>query len=224
MAGARGDGDDQELVRRCLAGDEDAWRRLVDAHRPRMIDLARRILPSNAIDVVDAVIADLWQRRKLEQYEGRSTLKTWLGAVAINAALNARRAAQASGRAAAGDIPEPRVAPRVEDDRPALARILTEAIGALPSDDRLLVLMYYEQGVTLDAAAVVFGRSKSTLSRALASARERIAIEADRLAQLRFNVTLAELRAGADLAELDVDLRSACAPVRDEIDHGVSKS
>ncbi len=218
--------EDMALVRRCLAGDEEAWRRVVDEHRPRMIHLAARVLrASAAADTVDGAIADLWERRKLALYQGRSTLATWLGAVAINAALNALRAAGARGeRTVVLERVQDAHAPAApQSDHAVLAKILTDAIAALPADEKLLVLMHYEQQLTLDDAAVLLGRSKSTLSRALARARERIAGEADRLSRERLKVPLAVLRAGADLGSLDLDLRSACAASGDETGPHVSK-
>jgi RNA polymerase sigma-70 factor (ECF subfamily) len=219
--------DDLALVRRCLGGDEEAWRRLVRLHRQGMIDLARRILPgADAADVVDAVIADVWERRKLARFAGRSALATWLGAVTINAALNAKRSSASRSQtmvtpAAAPDVAASRP---VDRDDASLARTLKDAIAVLPPGAKLLVLMYYEQGLTLDQAATLLKRSKSTLSRALQQARDRIRAEAERLAGERLGTTLAALRAGADLSELDFDLRAACAPGRDRLDRTVSNS
>lgn len=219
--------DDLAVARRCLAGDEAAWTRVVERHRPAMIELAQRIVPeAAALDLVDAVIADVWQRRKLERYEGRSALSTWLGAVTINAALNARRSfdKHALTVSVGGDQPDVPATPSIDADHAPLAGILNDAIAALPAESKLLVRMYYEQGLTLDQAAVVLKRSKSTLSRMLLQARGEIRREADRLARERFRTTLDALRAGADLGRLDVDIRTACAPVRDSRDPRVSNS
>jgi len=177
-----------------------------------MIDLATRILPrSSAQDVVDAVVADVWEGRKLARYEGRSSLATWLGAVTLNAALNARRTISAHARivGAADSVPDLPAAASVEV-QDTLARVLHDAIAVLPADTRVLVLMYYEQDLTLDQAAVLLGRSKSTLSRSLMRARDAIRREADRLARERYRTTLDALRAGADLSLLELDLRAAC--------------
>ena len=214
--GGSQDDDDQLLARRCLAGEEDAWRALVGRHRRGLITLAQRIVPhGQAEDVVDAVVADLWERRKLNQYQGRSTLATWLGAAVINAALNARRAtASRSARLAdASTSSEAATASDAPDSR--LAGILSDAIASLPEEMRTLVLMYYEQGLTLDEASVVFGPSKSALSRQLRQARERILLEARQLAQNRCGTTLEALRGGADLADIELDLREACSARRD---------
>lgn len=213
--------DDLALVRRCGAGDEEAWNHLVERYRQGMIDLAVRILPHVAAqDVVDTVIADVWERRKLASYEGRSSLATWLGAVTINAALNARRAIGARAHtAAAADKTADGLAPAfVDRDEAGLVQILNEAIAALPAESRLLVLMYYEQGLTLDQAAVLLKRSKSTLSRSLQQARDAIRHEADRLAHERLRTTLDALRAGTDLGQLDLDLRAACARGRNRLE------
>jgi RNA polymerase sigma-70 factor, ECF subfamily len=219
--------DDLALVRRCLGGDEEAWRRLVTLHRQGMIDLARRILPAaDAADVVDQVIADIWERRKLARFAGRSALATWLGAVTINAALNAKRSSASRSHLMATtvdarDVAAPRSADR---DEASLVRTLKDAIAVLPPEAKLLVLMYYEQGLTLDQAATLLKRSKSTLSRTLQQARDRIMAEAERLARERLGTTLGALRAGADLGQLEFDLRAACAHDRDRLDRPVSKT
>lgn len=212
--------DDSTLVRRCLAGDAEAWETLVKTHRRGMITLARRILPvQDAEDVVDAVLADLWERRKLAGYEARSSLRTWLGAVVINRTLNARRAA--ASRAA--------LVPPAPSDPPSgaapdqLRSVLRDAIASLEPSTRTLVLLYYEQDLPLDDIGRLLGLSKSTLSRALKQARERIRAEADRLARERWNTSLAWLREGVDLERLDLDLRAACGEPGNNSARRVSK-
>lgn len=199
---------------------------LVDRHRVTLIDMAARIVPrGTAADVVDAVLADLWTRRRLEQYEGRSALGTWLGAVVINAALNARRssgAREARDLAASAFVAPPR--PGAQEANEDLIAVLIDAIASLSGEMKVLVLMYYEQELTLDAIGIVLGCSKSTLSRTLRQAREAIAAEADRLARQRHGRTLDELRRGIDVSTLEWDLRAACAATRDTPAPGVSNS
>jgi RNA polymerase sigma-70 factor (ECF subfamily) len=217
---------DPALVQRCLHGDADAWRQLVDRHRGGMIDLAERFLPgAAATDVVDLVIANLWERRKLESYEGRSSLVTWLGAIVINAALNARRAALARRETATpdGERHEPSAVTAFGNGGADLTAVLHDAIGALPASFKVLVLMYYEQGLTLDELSALVGSSKSNLSRRLQKAREQILAEADRLARERLGTSLGSLRSGVDLSQLDLDLRAACAPERNRHERHVSK-
>ena len=199
---------------------------VVDRHRVALIEMAARIVPrAAAADVVDAMLADLWTRRRLEHYEGRSALGTWLGAVVINAALNARRSAGARDArhlAATAAAAPPRSG--AQDANEELIGVLIDAIASLSGEMKVLVLMYYEQELTLDAIGIVLGRSKSTLSRTLRQAREAIAGEADRLACQRYGRTLEELRRGVDVSTLDWDLRAACAAAREAPPPGVSNS
>jgi len=214
--------DDATLVRRCLSGDAEAWRTLVERHRRGLIALAARILPvQDAEDVTDAVLADLWERGKLAGYEERSSLKTWLSAVAINTALNTRRAAVSRAAAAAAapvraDVP-------VDPTATQLRAVLQDAIASLDSSTKLLVLLYYEQDLSLEDIGRLVGVSKSTLSRALKQARNRIRVEADRLARQRWGTSLASLREGVDLERLDLDMRAACADLGNKPLRGVSK-
>jgi len=218
-------GDDDTLVRRCLDDDPEAWRELVERHRTGMIELARRILPTAAaVDVVDAVIADLWQRRKLARYQGRSSLRTWLGAVVLNASLNARRALPPPDPADARFDGPHAAAPAVSTtEERELASILHDAIARLAPELKTIVLLYYEQGLTLDELTVVAGGSKSTLSRTLRHARRQILDNAQQLARDR-GTTLDALRHGIDLGQLDLDLRAACAAARDTRGPRVSNS
>lgn len=217
---------DLELSKRCAAGDEDAWASFMRRYRSFMIDFARRIVPgAGAADVTDAVIADLWQRGKIARFEGRSTLRTWLGALVANAALNARRGAPGSGGAE-----PPRARELARDPGPAdreasalVSEALTQAIAGLPDDDRLLILMHYEQNLSLGECGVVLGASKSTLSRRLAAVRERIRADADRMSRERHGASLQHLRSGLEASMLDVDLRVACGGPRNARRPDVSK-
>jgi RNA polymerase sigma-70 factor (ECF subfamily) len=213
--------EDLYLAASCAAGDERAWDEWLRSYRAFMVGFAARIVShTEAQDLVDGVIADLWQRRKLARYKGRSSLRTWLGAVVAHAAISVRRGA---GERLRSEDPVPEAPAPGRDVDPGvtseagrlLETVLSDAIGLLEVDDRLLLLMYYEQGLTLDAIARVFGGSKSTLSRRLAHARDAIRTTAASLARSRYGEELAALRGGVDAGQFEFDLRRACAPQRD---------
>src|SRR5438034_4928352 len=91
--------DDYYLATACAGGDEEAWAELIAAHRGFVHRFARRILREpEASDLAAELIADLWQHRKIERYEGRSSLRTWLGTVVAHAAVNAGKAARTRAR------------------------------------------------------------------------------------------------------------------------------
>jgi RNA polymerase sigma-70 factor (ECF subfamily) len=70
-------GQDEALARRCLAGDEAAWRELVDCHGPRVFSvcLASGLRTSEAEDVCQEVMVSAL--RSLRGYGG-CRLSTWL--------------------------------------------------------------------------------------------------------------------------------------------------
>jgi RNA polymerase sigma factor (sigma-70 family) len=204
--------DDLELTRRCAAGDADAWATFMRRYRPFMVDFGGRIVDrTRAADVADAVIADLWQRGKIATFAGRSSLRTWLGALVANAALNVRRVAASGASIAAADEGREDHDPAAREASVIVSRVLGESIAALPDEDRLLILMHYEQDLSLAQCAAVLGSSKPTLSRRLTAIRERLRVSADRITRDRYREAMGTLRMGLDPSTFELDLRAACA-------------
>jgi len=77
---------------RARAGDEDAFRALVEPHRGELQLHCYRILGSlqDAEDVVQETLLAAW--RGLGGFEGRASLRGWLYRIATNRSLNALRA------------------------------------------------------------------------------------------------------------------------------------
>ena len=86
---------DQAVIARLRAGDARAFAQLVDSVGPTMLRLVRTFVDGQA--VAEEVVQDAWVSvlRSLETFEGRSSLRTWICAIAINAA---RRQAAREGR------------------------------------------------------------------------------------------------------------------------------
>ncbi|MGK3966838.1 RNA polymerase sigma factor [Sorangium sp. So ce118] len=77
--------DDTALVRRLLAGDEEAFERLVTQLHTPMLRLARTIAgPAGAQEVVQETWAAVFDG--LVRFEGRSSLKTWVFRILTNRA------------------------------------------------------------------------------------------------------------------------------------------
>src|SRR5436190_22506939 len=84
---------DDELARRCIAGDSIAWGELVR----RNLDLVHRAVgrvlgaaPADIEDVLQTLFLKLMEEdcRRLRSFQGRSKLSTWLVAVARREALD----------------------------------------------------------------------------------------------------------------------------------------
>lgn len=170
--------DDLYLAAACADGDESAWREIERAHFAFIRDFAARFLHgAEAEDLAATVIADLWQRKKIAQFQGRSSLRTWLGAVVTRMALNAKTSTRVRMAAAAADISSidpPAPLSDSRDDGRTLARLVQSALDGLGAEEKFLLLLHYEQGLSLDAMAPLVGSSKATLSRRLTALRDKL--------------------------------------------------
>jgi RNA polymerase sigma-70 factor, ECF subfamily len=78
-----------ELLQAARDGDEDAFGRLVEPHRSALLAHCYRMLGSvpDAEDAVQDALLRAW--RGLRRFEGRSSLRSWLYAIATNVSLRA---------------------------------------------------------------------------------------------------------------------------------------
>jgi len=78
--------DESALLGALRAGDEAAFAQLVDQHAPSMLRVARSYVPSR--EIAEEVVQETWIAllKGVDNFEGRSSLRTWLFAVMINIA------------------------------------------------------------------------------------------------------------------------------------------
>lgn len=83
--------DERALIEQAVAGDEDAFRILVESHHSRIFRLVHGILGDWQIteDVCQDVFVTAY--RHLGRFDFRSSLWTWLYRIAVRAALKTRR-------------------------------------------------------------------------------------------------------------------------------------
>src|SRR5438132_13028798 len=78
--------DESALVAALRAGDERAFRQLVEAYTPGMRRLALSFVRTPAL--ADDVVQEAWLGvlKGLDRFEGRSSLKTWIYRIVANVA------------------------------------------------------------------------------------------------------------------------------------------
>jgi len=90
-AAARESSSDETLTRRIDAGDQAAMRALFARYRVKVYRRLLRLVDNEALaeDLLSEVFLDVW--RHAASFEARSSLSTWLLAIARYKALSARR-------------------------------------------------------------------------------------------------------------------------------------
>jgi RNA polymerase sigma-70 factor, ECF subfamily len=78
---------ESELIKRCQAGDTEAFSQLVTMHRDRVFKVVYGIVRNehDTWDLSQEVFLKCWQ--KIPDFEGRSLFSTWLRTLASNVAL-----------------------------------------------------------------------------------------------------------------------------------------
>lgn len=174
--------EDRLLIARVAAGERDAFRGLVEAHRDAVYRFALRMTrePAAAEDVLQETFLAAY--RSAASFRADGQVRSWLLSIARNAALAARRrrreepepdeTLEALGaRAGWGDEPTPEDAAAAGDRRAALER----ALEALGEADREVLLLRDVEGLSGEETAASLGVPLAAMKSRLHRARLRFA-------------------------------------------------
>lgn len=189
---------DDLLVGGLRAGDPGAFESLLAKYEARMYRLALGITrnSADAEEVCQDVFLNVF--KKIERFEGKSSLGTWLYRIATNAALMKIR-----GKARSVEVPWDDILPRFSEEgshltpvpdwskdpeasllQTELRTVLRRALEELPSEYRAVVLLRDVEGLPADEAAMALGLTvpalKARLHRGRLFLRGRLAEYADR--------------------------------------------
>lgn len=165
-------GDGQLLYQFVNGGDQEAFEALVHRHAGLVWGVCRRVL-QNAQDAEDAFQATfLVLARSGRSITNRSSLASWLHAVAHRTALRARSNA---ARRRQHEKPGPDMSehdPLTDLAWRDLRPVLDAELARLPEKYRAPLILCYFEGKTNEEAARILGWTKGTVSGRLARARE----------------------------------------------------
>jgi RNA polymerase sigma-70 factor, ECF subfamily len=176
-SGAAGDADDA-LVRQCLQGDAHAFDSLVLAYRARVHGLARLTLGSaeDAHDVTQETFVRAYEA--LPRYRPRGQFRVWIYTIAANLCKNRLKARRPSISWEAPEMTEGLIDPEPGPEAAALARerglAVREAVAQMGARDRLMVVLYYQEDVSLEEIARIVGCRRGAAKVALHRARVRL--------------------------------------------------
>lgn len=166
---------ERELMRRLVAGDEQAIRILYARFARPVYGLGMRLLGSReaAEELVQDVFLTAW--RKAERYDpARGRLSTWLMVIAHNLGVDRLRRRSGRGDVALDSVEEVAETP-VEEERTLDWAIASAMLRAVSARERRLLLLAYYRGWTAreiaEADGIPIGTVKTRLRSALIKLR-----------------------------------------------------
>lgn len=175
--------DEENCIRRMVAGEEDALGDLYDRLGGLLYSLARRILGSDreAEEIVQDVFVSAW--RNARSFDpARASVTTWLTTMARNKAIDRLRA---NRRRLPSPPAEPEYIPEIRDETPTPSEMAQQDdrrkrisgwIGELPPNQRQAVELAFFEGLTHPEISARLGETIGTV-------KSRIRLGLDRLRQ-----------------------------------------
>lgn len=171
---------EQLLVTRCQAREPAAFRELFDRHGERVFRSCCLLL-GDAADAEDALqTVFIHAFRKIETFEGRSLLSTWLHGIAIRVAANMRGSRKRRWRIFAAPSLHSTTSPtrspgplRSAAARESLGRVMV-AVESLREKYRVPFVLYFGAGHPLEQVAQMIGAPPQTTWDRIATARNKI--------------------------------------------------
>lgn len=168
---------DDQLVRKVAERDQAALEELYRRHRPGMLALCFRVLGDwhAAEEALQDTMVTVWQRAA--GFEGRSTGRAWLYAIARNHALNRRRQRRlpTSGTAELAAMPADDKGPEELAVAAAQRAELATALDELPSAQREILTLTFIAGLSHAETAGVLGVAVGTVKSRLHRAKRALA-------------------------------------------------
>jgi RNA polymerase sigma factor (sigma-70 family) len=170
----------KDAVQQALAGDEAAFRWIVETYTPDMRRVA--FLVCGDLSLAEEAVAAAWPRawRGLDRLRATDSLRPWLVSIAANQARGlASRATRRSVREIAVADTDARVAVAATTMERAEAIDLTNALAKLAPSDRALLALRYVAGMTSTELARATGLSPAGTRARLQRLLDRLRTELD---------------------------------------------
>jgi len=226
------------------AGDQEAFAQLVDPYRKQLLVHCYRILGSfeDAEDMLQETLVRVWKR--LDSFEGRSSLRAWLYKIATNASLDALDSRRVRGLPKElyprGDPTQPLPAPvqanwvePLPDEwidgqpdiypearyevRESITLAFVAALQKLPGRQRAVLLLCDVMGWSSNEAAEILDMTTAAVNSALQRARETLKQTERKSTPSHLNENLSALLARYVAAWEKADSAALIAVLREDV-------
>ena len=155
---------DGELVKETLAGDREAFSKLVDRHRRTIFALAlqRGFQPAEAEDLTQEVFVHAF--KSLGTLQDPQAFARWLYGIAAHVAADgARDRKRHSGQVGLEDAPELAAPAGAAESLPFESADVLRALGEMPEPQRIVLTLRYMEGLSPKDIAERLGEPRGTI-------------------------------------------------------------
>lgn len=181
---------DQDLLRRIGSREPSALRELYERYYRRLFSYVFKITrrPELVEEVLNDVMLAVW--RQADGFAGRSRVSTWIFGIAYRQSMKSLRRDRREPSAEPG-APEPdelaspdRADPERRAARRELAAVLGRAMATLPPEQRSVVELTFQHGLSYREIAAIMGCPPGTVKTRMFHARRRLRAALDALDDL----------------------------------------
>src|SRR4029077_20698458 len=168
---------DEMVIRRIAEGDQLAMRTLFGRHRVPLYRWLLRLAGDEALaeDLLSDVFLDVW--RQAAAFEARSSVSTWLLAIARYKALSARRRRTDAelDEKVASTVADTADDPEVALQKKPRAELLRHSVARLSPEHGEVIDLVYFHGKSIKEVAEIVGIAEATVKTRMFYARKKLA-------------------------------------------------
>jgi RNA polymerase sigma-70 factor (ECF subfamily) len=193
--------EEAALVRRVQAGDELAFREVVERYQTKIFSIIYGILRNHndAEDIAQQVFSKVYF--SIRNFDFRSSLLTWIYKITVNECYDYLRKKRVRRLVYESDFSqeesqrmeasEPAVDPSVPaDERLAQRDLAVKLLSKVSEEDRSLILLKEVEGHSVEELAQMTGMNENTIKVKLFRTRQKLLKAAQRLGRVRGTVRL----------------------------------
>ena len=180
------------LVRRAQAGDEAAFREIVERYQSKVFSIIHGIVRqrNDVEDIAQQVFAKVYL--SIKGFDFRSSLITWIYKITVNECFDYLRKRKVRKLVYESDLSEDEVR-RVENNEPTVDRqtpadsslaqrdYVTKLLARVSEEERMLLMMKEVEGYSVEELAMQTGMNENTIKVKLFRARQKLVKAAQRL-------------------------------------------
>ena len=188
--------EESDLVRRIQAGDEIAFREIVDRYQSKVFSIIYGVLRNHndAEDIAQQVFSKIYF--SIRNFDFRSSLLTWIYKITVNECYDYLRKKRVRKLVYESDFSE-EDAQRMEASDPAIdptspmdsrlanRDLVTKLLSKVSKEDRSLIMLKEVEGHSVEELARMTGLNENTIKVKLFRTRQKLLKAAQRLNRIR---------------------------------------